>query len=493
MERCKICNKSFTRLASHLVKHNVTPEQYYICYVFPKTLPTCERKGCTHRARFLNIHLGYQRFCCDECARMCKSGNHNCNSLKTQETIENKKQLIEDRFNCTRMTTILMDLGIQKIPTCLNIIPIEFENYRGSFIRNCDIIKIKDFLLSGKEPYSIENNCTLLTKDEKIRRFKEENNLIIDTELTGAFSNFWRGINKLTKIKYQQHIFIPRNQMSLIDEYVLYSPPDTTNMFFTKREFEDVYNLISLSGHKHLQNLINNHKCIRDDINIIKYKRTNYVSRDDFATLQNIYDEFDRKHRIERYCSKNFLCHFDRINKLFPDYLQYGEFGVYEYLGEKLFSKSELLKLKYAKEHQHDGFRSKKEEDIMNILVGFDKNIVKNCRSVIYPQELDFYLPSKSIAIEYNGIYWHSDKCGIPKDYHLMKSLSCREKNIRLIHIYEFENFETEMNRLISLLNGVDLYDKRDFNKNNLLGTVPEPELIYSERKYNIYGAGRLY
>lgn len=492
MERCKICNKYFNRLGAHLVKHNVTPEQYYICYVFPKTLPTCENKECTNKTKFLNLNLGYQRFCCDACARKCKTGGYGFNSVKTQETTENRRQWIENNFNCTRRTRVLSDLGIQKIPSCLNITPIEFENCRGSFIRNCDIIKINEFLLSGKEPYSIENNYNLLTKDEKIQLFKNENNLVIDTELNKLFSNFWRGISKLTKIKYQQHTFIPKNQIELIDDYI-HSPPDISNMFFTKKEFEDVYDLISLSGHKYLQHLLNNHKYIRDEINVIKYKRTHYVSRDDFSILQNIYEEFDRKHRIERYYSKNFLGHLDRINKLFPDYLQYGEFGVYEYLGEKLFSKSELLKLKYAKEHQHDGFRSKKEKDIMSIIVRFDKNVVKNGRSVIYPQELDFYLPSRNIAIEYNGIYWHSNKCNIPKDYHLMKSLSCREKGIRLIHIYEFEDFETEMDKLIALLNGTDLYDKRDFNKDSLLDTVPEPELIYSERSYNIYGAGRLY
>ena len=33
--------------------------------------------------------------------------------------------------------------------------------------------------------------------------------------------------------------------------------------------------------------------------------------------------------------------------------------------------------------------------------------------------ELDVYIPSKHIAIEYNGIYWHSELNGKNKNYHL--------------------------------------------------------------------------
>lgn len=62
----------------------------------------------------------------------------------------------------------------------------------------------------------------------------------------------------------------------------------------------------------------------------------------------------------------------------------------------------------------------------------------KNNRNVIYPFELDYYFPKLNLAIEINGTYWHSDLFK-DKDYHFNKSLLCKNKNIRLIHIYEFE------------------------------------------------------
>ena len=74
----------------------------------------------------------------------------------------------------------------------------------------------------------------------------------------------------------------------------------------------------------------------------------------------------------------------------------------------------------------------------------FLKNIYKNDilfnnRKIIPPLELDIYIPKKKLAIEFNGIYWHSINIGMNKNYHQKKSKLCQEKGIRLIHIYEDE------------------------------------------------------
>lgn len=61
-----------------------------------------------------------------------------------------------------------------------------------------------------------------------------------------------------------------------------------------------------------------------------------------------------------------------------------------------------------------------------------------NTRRIISPLELDFYLPDKKLAIEFNGDYWHSAN-RIDKNYHLNKTLLCQEKGIHLIHIFEYE------------------------------------------------------
>ncbi len=56
-------------------------------------------------------------------------------------------------------------------------------------------------------------------------------------------------------------------------------------------------------------------------------------------------------------------------------------------------------------------------------------------------RELDVYIPDKNVAIEFNGIYWHSEngggECG--RNYHLNKTEECEDAGIQLIHIFENE------------------------------------------------------
>ena len=125
----------------------------------------------------------------------------------------------------------------------------------------------------------------------------------------------------------------------------------------------------------------------------------------------------------------------------------------------------------------------------------YNGDVLRNVKrkAYIYPYELDILIPDLKIAIEYNGCYFHSIKAGKPIDYHLMKSLLCREKGIRLIHIYEFEDLNEQIELLKSLILGEDKYPKNDFNKNNLIDNIPEPEIIYNDGRLIIYGAGKLY
>lgn len=57
-------------------------------------------------------------------------------------------------------------------------------------------------------------------------------------------------------------------------------------------------------------------------------------------------------------------------------------------------------------------------------------------RSIISPKEIDIYIPSKNIAIECNGLYWHSS---IFKDshYHFNKWQACKNQEIQLLTIWE--------------------------------------------------------
>lgn len=68
-----------------------------------------------------------------------------------------------------------------------------------------------------------------------------------------------------------------------------------------------------------------------------------------------------------------------------------------------------------------------------------DSPILVNNKTIISPKELDIYIPNYNFAIEFNGIYWHSELNGKDKNYHLQKTIECTKQNIRLIHIFENE------------------------------------------------------
>ena len=69
----------------------------------------------------------------------------------------------------------------------------------------------------------------------------------------------------------------------------------------------------------------------------------------------------------------------------------------------------------------------------------YNGSVVHGDRTQIRPLELDIYLPEKNVAIEFDGLYWHSEKNGKDEYYHLMKTEKCLGKGIRLIHVFEDE------------------------------------------------------
>lgn len=142
------------------------------------------------------------------------------------------------------------------------------------------------------------------------------------------------------------------------------------------------------------------------------------------------------------------------------------------------------------------GNRSLAEIEIYNLIKEiYSLEIISNTKKILKSgKELDIYLPEIQLAIEFNGLYYHSIEKGISKSYHLNKSIECRNQGIRLIHIYEFEDINKQKELLKDLiLFNKDNYNPFDFNRNNLINPIPKPEKIFYDGKHTIYGAGILY
>lgn len=83
--------------------------------------------------------------------------------------------------------------------------------------------------------------------------------------------------------------------------------------------------------------------------------------------------------------------------------------------------------------------KSHGEQEILEFIQSiYHGEILSRSHKLIPPKELDIYLPEYGLAIEYCGLYWHSDKFINPKS-HQNKFFICKERGIRLLTIFEFD------------------------------------------------------
>ena len=106
------------------------------------------------------------------------------------------------------------------------------------------------------------------------------------------------------------------------------------------------------------------------------------------------------------------------------------------------------------------------EKDVLNYVSSiYSKTIIENTKKVIYPYELDIYLPDLRLAIEYNGDYWHANPDLYSRDEivggklasdiwekDIKKINCCYSKDITLIVVWESDwiNNREKVQSLIS-------------------------------------------
>jgi hypothetical protein len=129
--------------------------------------------------------------------------------------------------------------------------------------------------------------------------------------------------------------------------------------------------------------------------------------------------------------------------------------------------------------------------------------IIENDREILDGKELDIYIPSKNIAIECNGLFWHSEVFGKKhKDYHLDKTTQCNDKNIQLIHIleneweYESDIIKLQLKELFCPSNNIpDKYEIKELSLEASLGFLFQYSLNKSDEsdtRFGLYVADKL-
>jgi hypothetical protein len=121
---------------------------------------------------------------------------------------------------------------------------------------------------------------------------------------------------------------------------------------------------------------------------------------------------------------------------------------------------------------------SSKEKNVYEWIASVSgMGMIKSDRLVLNGKELDIYLPLVNLAIEFNGLYWHSENFK-DKNYHLDKSLKCQEKGIQLLHIWEDEwIFKQDIIKSI-ILNKLGLIKEKIYARNCDIRVVEDSKLI---------------
>lgn len=133
--------------------------------------------------------------------------------------------------------------------------------------------------------------------------------------------------------------------------------------------------------------------------------------------------------------------------------------------------------------------RSVKEHQFLDFLKEiYHGEIIENDRSVLGRKELDAYIPQKNLAFEFNGNYWHSI---VKKEnfYHQQKSIECRKRGIRLIHIFEWE-WETKRDKIINLVkSALGIFEKKIYARECTVKNIDSNTYKDFLEKNHLHGA----
>lgn len=197
--------------------------------------------------------------------------------------------------------------------------------------------------------------------------------------------------------------------------------------------------------------------------------------------VENIFElkEFQEKAKEKRikkfnvpYCGERHISHFEDYNKefilkhfvennyfLFDDALEY--FNINQSSLDAFKRRNEIY---FPNKHTKHQLQNEVYEFIKTIYNG---KVLCDTRKIIDPLELDIYIPDMNVAIEFDGLKYHSvsrieEDNKESKMYHLNKTLLCREKGVKLFHIFENEWLDKNKKEIWKsvIKNALNIHDK---------------------------------
>lgn len=250
-----------------------------------------------------------------------------------------------------------------------------------------------------------------------------------------------------------------------------YGDPNYNNMEKHLKTLNEKYTSVEDNEVKNISQTVEyKNRLIENQIEIIDVKLPNHIIRNfDGEDYRGVVGE-------SGYIYYNFYC--EKCGNDFQDFLDNGNIPLCPDCDKLDVGVSET---------------EKEVCEYVNSILSDDVEAVDNDKSVLDQKELDIYIPEKQIAVEFNGLYWHSEASGgKDKFYHQEKTEECEDKGIHLIHIFEHEwrdKREIVKNRLKHILGCSD--ERTIYARKCSVSEISRERKTKFLEKYHIQGAGR--
>lgn len=312
-----------------------------------------------------------------------------------------KSKLVKDKVKKTNLEKYGVDNPLKLLSIHNKSKKTKLEKYGDENFNNRNKQKLTNTEKYGHVSYTSTNEYKEKVKKTNLEKWGKEwssqSNIIKDKVKKTKFNKYgYEGYNNIEKTK-------KTNLEKYGVEYILKSDEIRNKIISTNLEKYGVKSTLSLDYIKDL-------------------RLSSFLSKNKNSITEKYSNLLKKDYKITNYDSGNFIINHNDHEfiisvKLLYDRLKHDDCEI-----------CTICKPINSSESSH-------ELNLSNWLEEFIEIERKN-KKILNGQELDIYIPSKKVAIEFNGLYWHSELFK-SKTYHLNKTNKCLENDIDLLHIFE--------------------------------------------------------
>ena len=367
------------------------------------------------------------------------------------------------------------------------------EMFKLGHKRISEILKDNGVVINKRGRQITHGLTKILTQPKIVKLVSSEGNILVakckktgliikdPMNLSGSLTNHLikeYGYMEIPSNTYQRKKYEIEHGKQWFEEYfdiIEVKTKDVRKCRLCEWDTEDVENKTGCFE-KHI---INTHKIgLNDYLNQfpedVKYHKS-YVNKKELESTYN--------HIICNICGEKMKyltsTHLSKHNITLTNYKL--KFPTAVFLSESYRDKLKVTYETGLKLHEHT-FSSKPQIEITEFIESFGFVVKRNNKKLLGGVEIDILIDDLKIGIEYNGLYYHTERMGKTKNYHLNKTKLMNNVGYKLIHIFEDEwlvNDSLIKNKISHLLGfnntktigarKCDIIDVSNYDKNNFL------------------------